>query len=100
MLHHPNLAKAVGSDYLAARMKQLKPDVHIFGHTHFSYDVKFGGTRYVQWPLSYPAEQRYTLMAGDHKSFIYTHNLFQSKMDIQVIIMRSRAITNLAFQTC
>jgi len=59
MLHHPNLAKAVGSDYLAARMKQLKPDVHIFGHTHFSYDVRLGGTRYVQWPLSYPAEQKY-----------------------------------------
>lgn len=58
MLHHPNLAKAVGSDFLAARMAQLQPDVHVFGHTHFSYDVSLRGTRYVQWPLAYPAEQK------------------------------------------
>jgi Icc-related predicted phosphoesterase len=58
MLHHPNLAKAVGSAFLARRMEQLRPDVHVFGHTHFSYDTRMGSTRYVQWPLGYPNEQR------------------------------------------
>ncbi len=58
MLRHPNLAKAVGSALLARRMEQLRPDVHVFGHTHFSYDTRLHGTRYVQWPLGYPAEQR------------------------------------------
>ena len=63
MLRHPNLAKAVGSALLARRMEQLRPDVHVFGHTHFSYDTRLGGTRYVQWPLGYPAEQRCLLIA-------------------------------------
>ena len=31
LLRHPNLAKAVGSDPLAARIAQLQPDCHIFG---------------------------------------------------------------------
>lgn len=31
LLRHPNLAKAVGSDPLAARIASLQPDCHIFG---------------------------------------------------------------------
>ena len=31
-LYYPNLAKAVGSDFLAARVAQLQPDLHLFGH--------------------------------------------------------------------
>jgi len=31
MLRHPNLAKAVGSEPLAARVAALQPDVHVFG---------------------------------------------------------------------
>ncbi|KAL6768574.1 hypothetical protein ACKKBF_B11275 [Auxenochlorella protothecoides x Auxenochlorella symbiontica] len=58
MLHHPNLAKAVGSDPLAARIARLRPAAHVFGHTHFSWDAELDGVRYVQWPLGYPAEQR------------------------------------------
>ena len=27
-----------------------KPDVHIFGHTHFGWDMVLDGTRYVQVP--------------------------------------------------
>lgn len=57
MLRHPNLAKAVGSDPLAARVEALRPDVHVFGHTHFSWDASLRGTRFVQWPLAYPAER-------------------------------------------
>jgi len=57
-LHFPNLAKACGSDYLADRVKQLSPMAHIYGHTHFSQDTVIDGTRYIQWPLGYPAEQK------------------------------------------
>lgn len=58
MLHYPNLAKAVGSDFLAGRIGRLRPAAHVFGHTHFSWDAELGGVRYVQAPLGYPAEQR------------------------------------------
>ena len=54
MLHFANLSKAVGSDYLGARVRRLRPAAHIFGHTHFAWDCELNGTRYVQWPLGYP----------------------------------------------
>ena len=50
-LFYKNLPKAVGSDYLFDRIKQLRPDVHVFGHTHFSWDCWLDDVRYVQWPL-------------------------------------------------
>ena len=34
MLFQPNLAKACGSDFLAARVDALRPLIHVFGHTH------------------------------------------------------------------
>lgn len=63
MLYQPNLPKAAGSDYLAARIKQLRPMVHVFGHTHFPWDTIIDGIRYCQWPLSYPRERRWPLHA-------------------------------------
>ncbi len=54
MLNFANLSKAVGSDYLGARVRKLKPAAHVFGHTHFAWDSEIDGTRYVQWPLGYP----------------------------------------------
>jgi len=56
-LFYKALPKAVGSDYLRRRIDDLKPDIHIFGHTHFSYDCYLDNVRYVQWPLAYPKEQ-------------------------------------------
>lgn len=59
LLHYPNLAKACGSDPLAARVAALAPDAHVFGHTHFTQDhIGSDGVRYVQWPLGYPRDQR------------------------------------------
>jgi hypothetical protein len=57
MLFQPNLAKAVGSDYIQRRIEELRPIAHIFGHTHFAWDAVVGGVRYVQWPLAYPQER-------------------------------------------
>ncbi|KAG1681526.1 hypothetical protein FOA52_014032 [Chlamydomonas sp. UWO 241] len=57
-LTFPNLAKAVGSDPLGERVRRLHPAVHVFGHTHFSWDATLeNGVRYVQAPLCYPPER-------------------------------------------
>merc|ERR1712113_48907 len=58
MLFEKNLPKAVGSDFLMHRINSLQPNIHIFGHTHFSWDCVLEGVRYVQWPLAYPHERR------------------------------------------
>lgn len=57
-LFYPNLAKAAGSQPLARRLTALQPDIHIFGHTHFSWDAGIEGVRYVQAPLCGPSERR------------------------------------------
>lgn len=57
-LYFSHLAKVAGSDPLAARVAALRPDVHIFGHTHFSWNMHMSGTRYIQAPLAYPSERQ------------------------------------------
>eukprot|EP00435_Cladocopium_sp_Y103_P015782 s551_g3.t2 len=52
-----SLAKAVGSLHLKKRVDELKPDVHIFGHTHFGYDMDVDGIRYLQAALGTPVER-------------------------------------------
>ena len=39
------------------RVSRLAPDVHIFGHTHFGWDMNVAGTRYIQNPWGYPQER-------------------------------------------
>ncbi len=39
----PRQAKAVGSRFLGDRVRQLRPDVHVFGHTHFAWDAHHDG---------------------------------------------------------
>ena len=56
-LLEPCLAKVSGSDDLGELVLSLKPDVHVFGHTHIPIDLDLDGTYYVQWPLGSPREQ-------------------------------------------
>ncbi len=63
------MPKAVGSDYLERRIESIKSDVHVFGHTHFSWDCYLGATRYVQWPLGYPKEQERRRKYGVSQTF-------------------------------
>eukprot|EP00884_Botryococcus_braunii_P013820 jgi/Botrbrau1/22439/Bobra.0091s0041.1 len=56
-LYFPNLAKAVGSDFLARRVRDLRPAMHLFGHTHFAWDATIDGVRYIQAPLCGPGER-------------------------------------------
>lgn len=81
-LTHPNLAKAVGSTYLQARVAALQPNVHVFGHTHFGYDLEVEGVRYVQAPLAMAVERNVrgtTVALGDfpvtqHEPFLVWHS--------------------------
>eukprot|EP00241_Pyramimonas_parkeae_P006265 CAMPEP_0114259434 /NCGR_PEP_ID=MMETSP0058-20121206/19892_1 /TAXON_ID=36894 /ORGANISM="Pyramimonas parkeae, CCMP726" /LENGTH=394 /DNA_ID=CAMNT_0001374483 /DNA_START=1251 /DNA_END=2435 /DNA_ORIENTATION=- len=57
-LFFPNLAKVVGSNMLRSRVERLKPDVHLFGHTHFGWDQTLDGIRYIQAALAYPRERK------------------------------------------
>ena len=57
-LVYPDLIKAVGSQPLGRRVDALRPDVHLFGHSHFGWDaVLDDGVRYVQAPLATPEER-------------------------------------------
>lgn len=56
-LVYPDLMKAVGSQPLGRRVDALRPDVHLFGHSHFGWDTTIDGVRYVQAPLATPAER-------------------------------------------
>ena len=56
-LTYPNLFKAVGSEPLGRRIKSLQPNMHVFGHSHFSWDMRLDGTRFISAPLCYPRER-------------------------------------------
>ena len=56
-LVYPDLMKAVGSQPLGSRVALLRPDVHVFGHTHFGWDATLDGVRYIQAALGTPAER-------------------------------------------
>jgi len=56
-LFYPPLPKAIGSTFLAERVKRLAPNVHVFGHTHYGWDQELDGVRYVQACLAYPRER-------------------------------------------
>ena len=65
-LFQPNLAKAVGSDFVERRVRELDSTIHVFGHTHFSWDAALDGVRYVQHCLGTPdeAKRREVFMDG------------------------------------
>eukprot|EP00899_Mesostigma_viride_P009410 jgi/Mesvir1/18470/Mv14321-RA.1 len=81
MLFFPNLAKAVGSDFIERRIRAIHPaggpdrtgalngaarplSAHIFGHTHFGWDSIIDGIRYIQAPLAYPRERKRNMNGG------------------------------------
>ncbi|CAN4085364.1 unnamed protein product [Withania somnifera] len=71
MLFYPNLPKMIGSDFLEARIRYIHGArgrtnaCHIFGHTHFCWDVVLDGIRYVQAPLAYPRERKRRMNGGE-----------------------------------
>jgi len=55
----PELAKLIGSSWIRSRVEQLRPDLHIFGHTHMCWDMTLDGIRYRSWPLGMPDERHW-----------------------------------------
>lgn len=56
-LYFPALAKFVGSPALGRRVASLRPDAHVFGHTHFGWDQELDGVRYLSPPVAMPRER-------------------------------------------
>jgi len=52
-LMEPFLSRVSGSNALEAQIRRLKPQLHLFGHTHIPIDLNVEGIRYIQWPLGY-----------------------------------------------
>lgn len=64
-LFYPHLPKMSGSRFLHERICALKPDIHVFGHTHIAWDsVCDDGVRYIQGPLAYPGERSSGMNGG------------------------------------
>jgi len=59
MSMEPNLSKLIGSNFIRARVDQLQPDIHVFGHTHVCWDMTLDGVRYLSWPLGMPEERHW-----------------------------------------
>ena len=54
----PTLTEAIGSRYLGDRVQRIRPNVHVFGHTHINWDSEIDGVRYIQAALAYSQEWR------------------------------------------
>ena len=48
----------LGSDGLGEQVKQLNPDIHIYGHSHVNQSVELENIRYVNNAFARPTENR------------------------------------------
>lgn len=48
----------LGSDRLGKQLQQLKPDIHIYGHSHVNQHIELDGTTYINNAFAYPREDR------------------------------------------
>ena len=59
LLTQSQLHKVSGSTPLREQLRELAPDLHVYGHTHLNMDLILeDGVRYVQWALGTPREQQ------------------------------------------
>mmetsp|Transcript_109615 Transcript_109615/g.353845 ORF Transcript_109615/g.353845 Transcript_109615/m.353845 type:complete len:598 (-) Transcript_109615:135-1928(-) len=61
-LQQPGFLQLAGSSWIRRRVEELRPDLHVFGHTHFCWDMCLDGTRYRAWPLGMPDERHWRCM--------------------------------------
>lgn len=48
----------LGSVGLGEQVKQLQPDIHIYGHSHVNQSIELDNIRYVNNAFAYPKEER------------------------------------------
>ena len=51
------ICDAVGSHLIEGQLRKLQSKLHIFGHTHISWDSYWDGTHYLQNAVRYPQER-------------------------------------------
>lgn len=58
VLYFKHLPHVSGSIRLYDIIKQIKPMIHIFGHSHINYDITIDNIHFIQSPLKYPTERK------------------------------------------
>ena len=54
------LYPALGSELLDLQIRQLKPEIHVYGHSHVNRNIQLNGIRYINNAFGYPAESSIT----------------------------------------
>ncbi len=70
-----NIYPVLGSVSLGMQVTQLKPDVHIYGHSHVNQAIDIEGIHYVNNAFGYPSELR---IARKRLHCIYQHGQLQT----------------------
>ncbi len=48
----------LGSTFLENQIRRLRPDIHVYGHSHVNRDLTLDGIRYINNAFGYPSEGR------------------------------------------
>jgi len=62
----PNFSLVAGTDLLDEQIKLIRPQVHIYGHSHRKMETLIDGTRYINNPLGYGRERKAGLIVPPH----------------------------------
>lgn len=54
------LYPVMGSNLLEAQIRQLNPQIHVYGHSHVNRRITLGGIEYINNAFGYPSETRIT----------------------------------------
>ncbi len=52
------LTPVLGSTLIEAQIRQIRPTIHIYGHSHINRDLRLDGIRYINNAFGYPQETR------------------------------------------
>lgn len=57
---HRMLYPVLGSTLLGQQIKEISPDIHVYGHSHLNRRVLIDGVTYINNALGYPSERKVT----------------------------------------
>lgn len=57
-LERRNVYPVLGSEALGEQIKQLKPNIHVYGHSHVNQSIQIDDIEYVNNAFAYPSESR------------------------------------------
>jgi hypothetical protein len=67
---HANFSLVAGTELLGEQLKLIKPQVHIFGHSHRKMVLDIGdGIKYINNPLGYAIERQTGLIESPHELY-------------------------------